>query len=56
MAHLEGQKIQNDNEDIYSKVLYVADLPNETTINDLERIFQDYHFQFASLNNYKNKG
>ena len=54
MAHLEGQKIQNDNEDIYSKVLYVADLPNETTINDLERIFQDYHFQFASLNNYKN--
>ena len=54
MENLEEQNLPNDNEDIYSNVLYVADLPKETTINDLERIFQDYHFQFASLNNYKN--
>ena len=37
----------------YSNVLYVADLPNETTNDDLQKMFQDYHFHFASLNNFK---
>ena len=35
-------------------VLFVADLPNETTNEDLQTIFHDYHFQFASLNTFKN--
>ena len=40
-------------EEPYSNVLYVADLPNETTNDDLQKMFKDYHFHFASLNNYK---
>ena len=48
------QKIKNEIEDIYSNVLFVADLPNETTNEDLQTIFQDYRFQFASLNTFKN--
>ena len=40
-------------EEPYSNVLYVADLPNETTNDDLQKMFQDYHFHFASLNNFK---
>ena len=33
-------------EEPYSNVLYVADLPNETTNDDLQKMFQDYHFQY----------
>ena len=54
MDNLSGQNYKKEAEDIYSNVLYVADLPNETTNEDLQRLFQDYHFQFASLNNFKN--
>ena len=54
MEKLSEQKIKNEIEDIYSNVLFVADLPNETTNEDLQTIFQDYHFQFASLNTFKN--
>ena len=54
MNNLSGQNFQKEEEDIYSSVLYVADLPNETTNEDLQKLFQDYHFQFASLNNFKN--
>ncbi|MBP5243911.1 MAG: hypothetical protein J6Z28_04235, partial [Succinivibrio sp.] len=35
-------------------ILYVADLPRETTNEDLSKLFKDYHFQFANLNNFKN--
>ena len=49
----EDNKI-NEDEDIFSNVLYVSDLPKETTNEDLKILFKDYHFQFASLNNYKN--
>ena len=54
MDNSSGQNLKKEAEDIYSSVLYVADLPNETTNEDLQRLFQDYHFQFTSLNNYKN--
>ena len=54
MDNLSGQNYKKEAEDIYSNVLYVADLPNETTNEDLQKLFQDYHFQFASLNNFKN--
>ena len=33
--------------------LFVADLPKETTYDDLAVFFKDYHFQYASLNNNK---
>ena len=33
--------------------LFVADLPKETTYDDLALFFKDYHFQYASLNNNK---
>ena len=52
MENLSGDK--KEIEDNYSNVLYVADLPKETTNEDLKILFKDYHFQFASLNNYKN--
>ena len=54
MDNSSGQNLKKEAEEIYSNVLYVADLPNETTNEDLQRLFQDYHFQFTSLNNYKN--
>ena len=40
-------------EDKYSKVLYVADLPKETTNEDLQNIFKEYHVLYAVLNNTK---
>ena len=54
MDNIPGQNKKKENEDIYANILYVADLPNETTNEDLQRIFKDYHFQFASLNSFKN--
>ena len=54
MDKLSKQNLKRETEDIFANVLYVADLPNETTNEDLQRIFQDYHFQFATLNNFKN--
>lgn len=54
MDNLPGLNKKKENEDIYANILYVADLPNETTNEDLQRIFKDYHFQFASLNSFKN--
>ena len=41
-------------EQIYSNVLFVADLPKETTNDDLQNIFKNYHFLYATLNNFKN--
>ena len=38
----------------YSNVLFVSDLPKETTNEDLQTLFQNYHFLFATLNNIKN--
>ena len=52
-----SQKINGKNEeieDMYSTSLYVADLPKETTQEDLQKIFKNYHFLTASLNNFKN--
>ena len=54
MDNLTGQDIKKEADDIYANCLYVADLPKETTNDDLQRIFKDYHFQFATLNNFKN--
>lgn len=36
-----------------SNILFVADLPKETTYEDISKFFQDYHFQYAALNNSK---
>ncbi len=54
MDNSSEQNIQKEIEEPYSNVLYVADLPNETTNEDLQKFFKDYHFHYASLNNYKN--
>ena len=48
------QNKENEPEDIYSNILYVADLPSETTNEDLANLFQEYNFQFANLKNCKN--
>ena len=53
MEKIDKQNIKKESEDINSNVLYVADLPIETTIEDLSKLFQDYHFKFANLNNFK---
>ena len=45
---------KKDIEEMYSNVLFVADLPNETTNDDLQKMFKDYQFHYASLNNFKN--
>ena len=51
----ESEKnLDKETESIYSSILYVADLPSETTNEDLSNLFQDYNFQFANLNNSKN--
>ena len=54
METSSSQNGKMDLEDKYSSVLYVADLPNETTSEDLQKIFKDYHFLYASLINSKN--
>ena len=54
MENFSGENLKKEVEDIYSNVLYVADLPKETTNEDLKILFKDYHFGFASLNNFKN--
>ena len=54
MENIDEQNIKREEEDVYSCVLYVADLPRETTDEDLSKLFKDYHFQFANLNNFKN--
>ena len=51
---IDNKRKENEEEDIYANVLYVSDLPKETTSEDLKILFKDYHFQFATLNNYKN--
>ena len=53
MENSSEQTIKIELEEPYSNVLYVADLPNETTIDDLQKLFEDYHFHYASLNNFK---
>ena len=43
---MEKNSSQNGKSDVdnkYSTVLYVADLPKETTNDDLQNIFKDYH-------------
>ena len=54
MENFSSQNGKIEAEDKYSSVLYVADLPKETTNEDLQNIFKDYHFLYASLNNTKN--
>ena len=54
MENSSSQNKKLDIEDKYSSVLYVADLPNETTSEDLQKVFKDYHFLYASLINSKN--
>ena len=49
----EQKKEKDIVEEPYSNVLYVADLPNETTNDDIQKMFKDYHFHYASLNNFK---
>ena len=54
---MEKNSSQNGKSDVdnkYSTVLYVADLPKETTNDDLQNIFKDYHILYAVLNNTKN--
>ena len=36
-----------------SNLLFVGDLPKETTYEDLQILFKNYHFQFVTLNNSK---
>ena len=43
----------NTQETKKSNALFVADLPKDTTFDDLANLFKDYHFQFANLNNSK---
>ena len=47
------QNIKKDIDEIHSNVLFVADLPNGTTSEDLQKMFKDYQFHYVSLNNYK---
>ena len=47
------QKDENSNNNIYSNILFVADLPNETINKDLETLFNKYQFVQASLKNSK---
>ena len=47
--YMSFNKFQNQT----SNILFVADLPKETTYEDLSILFQPYHFQYASLNNSK---
>ena len=54
MEKKSEQNLKINSEDIYSNILFVSDLPNETTLEDLKKIFKDYHFLYASLNNNKN--
>jgi len=53
MDNSSEQNLKKDLEEPFSNVLYVADLPNETTNDDLQKLFKDYHFHYASLNNFK---
>ena len=47
MENFSSQNGKIEAEDKYSSVLYVADLPKETTNEDLQNIFKDYHFLYA---------
>ena len=47
------QNIKKDIEEMYSNVLFVSDLPNGTTSEDLQKMFKDYQFHYVSLNNFK---
>ena len=44
---------QTQTEHKKSNILFVADLPKDTTFDDLSNFFKNYHFQFANLNNSK---
>ena len=44
---------QTQTEHKKSNILFVADLPKDTTFDDLSNFFKNYHFQFATLNNSK---
>ena len=46
---IEEPKLEN----FFSNILFVSDLPKETSIKDLENLFGKYHFIKASLNNSK---
>lgn len=36
-----------------TNILYVADLPKDVNSEDIRRLFEDYHFQYVSLNSTK---
>ena len=51
---MEKNIIDNQSQNnFYSNILFVSDLPKETKNQDLENLFNNYHFIQASLNNSK---
>ena len=48
---MNNQKVQTEQNK--SNTLFVANLPKDTTFDDLSDFFQKYHFQYATLNNSK---
>ena len=54
MENVSLKFIQKEQDDHYSNSLFVSDLPKETTNEDLQKLFKNYHFKFCTLNNIKN--
>ena len=50
---MENQIDENIIQNSYSNILFVSDLPNGTTLQDLEILFNDYQYIRAFLNNSK---
>ncbi len=48
---MNNQKVQTEQNK--SNTLFVANLPKDTTFDDLSDFFKKYHFQYATLNNSK---
>ena len=48
MDNSSEQNLKKDLEEPFSNVLYVAELPNETTNDDLQKMFKDYHFHYRN--------
>ena len=44
MENSPEQNIKKELEEPYSNVLYVANIQNETTIDDLQKLFENYNF------------
>ena len=50
---MENNLLDKKSQNFYSNILFVSDLPKETKNQDLENIFNNYHFLQTSLNNSK---